>query len=138
MTHHPEYKIDLFPHWKEIQVRYRDLDTLKHVNNAIFSTYFEEARIHYLHSFERLGSQLGMTKSFVLVHFEIDYIAQVHYPSTIIIGSKLEKTGNTSVHTFQAAYDKQQNQLKAVSKSVLVWYDIEKQRPARLPELKLN
>lgn len=131
----PEYNPDLFPHWKEIQVRYRDLDTLHHVNNAIFNTYFEEARIHFLHSFERLGTELGLKKSFVLVHFEIDYIAQVRYPSDLVIGSRLEKKENTSVHTFQAAYDKQGKELKAISKSVLVWYDVEKKRPARLPEL---
>lgn len=137
MKQHPEYHPDAFPKWKEIQVRYRDLDTLRHVNNAIFSTYFEEARIHFLHSFDRLAADFGHSKSFVLVHIEIDYIGQVHYPSKLIIGSRLDKTGNTSVHTFQAAFDEKTKELKAVCRSVLVWYDVAKQRPARLPELDI-
>lgn len=138
MTQKPQYSQESFQHWKEIQVRYRDLDTLQHVNNAIFNTYFEESRIHFLHSYKRLGTELGLTRSFVLVHFQIDYIAQVKYPSTVLIGARLEKTGNTSVQTLQAAYDSESKELKATCTSVLVWYDIENQRPARLPELNVN
>jgi len=31
----------------DIEVRLRDLDTMKHVNNAVYSTYLEQARLHY-------------------------------------------------------------------------------------------
>jgi acyl-CoA thioester hydrolase len=30
-----------------IEVRFRDLDALGHVNNAVYLTYFEIARLHY-------------------------------------------------------------------------------------------
>lgn len=32
----------------EVRVRYSDLDTYGHVNNAVYATYLEEARIAYL------------------------------------------------------------------------------------------
>jgi acyl-CoA thioester hydrolase len=31
-----------------IEVRFRDLDAMGHVNNAVYFTYFEHARLHYL------------------------------------------------------------------------------------------
>ena len=30
-----------------VEVRFSDLDALNHVNNAVYFTYMEQARIHY-------------------------------------------------------------------------------------------
>lgn len=53
-----------FPFDIELPVRYRDLDTLEHVNNAVYGTYLEQARIEYFEavlgvSFEELGMVLA-------------------------------------------------------------------------------
>ena len=37
-----------FPSWYPVQIRFRDLDPLAHVNNTVYFTYFEEARSYYL------------------------------------------------------------------------------------------
>ncbi len=37
-----------YPVVLEITVRFRDLDAMGHVNNAVYLTYFEEARVEYL------------------------------------------------------------------------------------------
>ena len=39
--------IDDFPCWYALQIRFRDLDPLAHVNNTVYFTYFEEARSYY-------------------------------------------------------------------------------------------
>ncbi len=44
-----------FPCWYPLQIRFRDLDPLAHVNNTVYFTYFEEARSHY---FDRLAPWL--------------------------------------------------------------------------------
>jgi len=36
-----------FPSWYPVQIRFRDLDPLAHVNNTVYFIYFEEARSHY-------------------------------------------------------------------------------------------
>jgi acyl-CoA thioester hydrolase len=36
-----------YPCWYPLQIRFRDLDPLAHVNNTVYFTYFEEARSHY-------------------------------------------------------------------------------------------
>jgi acyl-CoA thioester hydrolase len=33
--------------WYPVQIRFRDLDPLAHVNNTVYFTYFEEARSYY-------------------------------------------------------------------------------------------
>ena len=44
----PKYDPNAFFHWTTIKVRFRDLDPLNHVNNSVFNTYLEEARIDFI------------------------------------------------------------------------------------------
>ena len=41
-----------FPCWYPVQIRFRDLDPLAHVNNTVYFIYFEEARSHYFRQLE--------------------------------------------------------------------------------------
>jgi len=43
---------DYFPCWYPVQIRFRDLDPLAHVNNTVYFTYFEEARSYYFDQLE--------------------------------------------------------------------------------------
>ncbi len=38
---------ELFPSWYPVQIRFRDLDPLAHVNNTVYFAYYEEARSYY-------------------------------------------------------------------------------------------
>ena len=60
-----------------IQTRWRDLDAFRHVNNATFLTYIEDARILF---FKRWGINLK-EKSLIVASVKIDYINQLknHY-----------------------------------------------------------
>ena len=129
------YDPDGFSHWLQIPVRFRDLDPLNHVNNAILNTYFEESRIGYFRSIPSLLEDLRKDRSFVLVHINIDYISTVPYPSTLTIGARITSCGNTSIRLQQACFDDNSKDLKAVCDSVLVWFDVARQKPAKLPDI---
>ena len=47
---------DHYPSWHQVQIRFRDLDPLAHVNNTVYFTYFEEARSYY---FDQLDTWLN-------------------------------------------------------------------------------
>ena len=132
----PEYHPESFFHWIELHVRFRDLDALNHVNNAVFNTYFEEARIQFIEDIPEFRSSVQSGFSFVLVHLELDYVKPILLEDTILIGSAVEEFGNSSIEGFQAIYSKNNKELKAVAKTTGVWFDLKKNRPARLPELK--
>lgn len=132
---HPRYDKDLFPHWTSISPRFRDLDPLNHVNNAIFSTYYEEARIHFIRQVPSLSKQLQNGFSFVLAHLEIDFIRPIEYPTRLLVGSGIQKMGNTSITSFQAIFTSDNHQLMSVAQARGVWYDLNRQQPSRLPDL---
>jgi len=129
------YDPQTFSHWHQLAVRFRDLDPLNHVNNAIFNTYFEESRIEYFRSIPVLLEDLRKDRSFVLVHISIDYFDTISYPASLTIGARFESAGNTSLRVRQACYDETTKVLKAVCESVLVWYDIVENKPVKLPDI---
>ncbi|MDX1671533.1 MAG: thioesterase family protein [Balneolaceae bacterium] len=131
----PTYDPERFPNWCTIEIRYRDLDTLNHVNNAIFSTYFEEARIKFIRQLPAFSSQLKEGFSFVLARVQIDFVKPVEYPETLLVGTGVKELGNTSITCFQAIYRESDHELAAVMEASGVWFDLEKGRPARLPEI---
>lgn len=135
MNNRPDYNENHFPHWTKIPVRFRDLDPLNHVNNAIFSTYYEEARISFIQDIPQFANQLENGYSFVLAHLEVDFIKPALYPNKLLVGSGIKSLGNTSISSFQAIYTSSDKQLVSVAHAHGVWYDLDKQQPSRLPDL---
>lgn len=131
----PPYNSDSFPTWMDIQVRFRDLDALNHVNNAVFNSYFEEARIRFVQTIPAFVNSMEKGKSFVLVRANIQYIKPILYPSLILIGSAVEEYGNSSLSGIQAIYDSKSKELHAVAQTTGVWFDLKSQRPIRLPDI---
>ena len=84
--------IDDFPLYHKIKTRWRDLDAFRHVNNATFLSYIEDARIVF---FKRWGVNFKK-KSLIVAAVKIDYLRQLKHPSEIIIGQKVARIGNKS------------------------------------------
>ncbi len=131
----PEYHPSLFFHWTEINVRFRDIDALNHVNNAVFNTYFEEARIRFIYDIPEFRKSMDNGHSFILVRIELDYIRPILLHETLLVGSSVEEYGNTSVKGYQAIYSRQTKELKAAARTTGVWYNLAEERPAKLPDL---
>lgn len=128
------YSPDDFYHHCSIDVRFRDLDPLNHVNNAVFNTYFEEARIRFIQTVPELNYSMGEGFSFVLAHLDLKYVKPVLYRESIRIGSSLKKIGNSSIIGIQAIFSAE-DELKAISETTGVWYNTTTKRPSRLPDI---
>jgi len=129
-----DYKPDDFYHTTKLEIRFRDLDNLGHVNNAVFNTYFEEARIRFIQTVPELNSSMQQGFSFVLAHLDLKYIKPVIYRENLLVASSLKSVGNSSITGIQALFN-DEGELKAVAETTGVWYDVKKKKPARLPEL---
>src|SRR5699024_237647 len=88
---HPEYDKNIFPYWTTIPIRFRDLDPLKHVNNAIFSTYYEDARIQFIQQVPSLTDQIEQHYSFVLANVSIDFVHPAEYPANLLVGTGIDR-----------------------------------------------
>ena len=93
-------KISDFYFQHKIKTRFRDLDAFKHVNNATFLSYLEDARILF---FKRWGINFK-EKSLIVASIKIDYINQVTHPSELIICQKISRIGNKSFDNFSVIF----------------------------------
>ena len=77
-----------------VDVRWRDVDALGHVNHAVFLTYLEEGR-------DAFYSQiLTSDPIYVVVRLEVDLHAEVRYPDRrVTVRIEVERLGTTSLTT---------------------------------------
>ena len=100
-----------FPFKHDMKTRWRDLDAFKHVNNATFLSYIEDARILF---FKRWSINLK-EKSLIVASVKIDYISQLEHPSDIIIGQKISRVGTKSFDIQSAIFTKNDKRLVCAS-----------------------
>jgi acyl-CoA thioester hydrolase len=115
-----------------IELRWRDLDALNHVNNASFLTFFEEARLRWFATLS--GPWTSETAQPVLAAVHINYRRQLNWPGQVRVELLCERIGNTSLtiaHRLLGGDDG--NVLYADGNSVLVWIDQSSGRPVGLP-----
>jgi acyl-CoA thioester hydrolase len=77
-----------------VDVRWRDVDALGHVNTAVYLTYFEEGRDAFF------SQTLDSDPIYVVVRFEVDLRAEVRYPERrVTVRIEVERLGTTSLTT---------------------------------------
>lgn len=103
-------------------VRWADVDAMGHVNNAVFSTYVEQARIAALDGLE----------SFILARVEIDFRDQVRVGEEIEVRTRCSRIGTKSLDLEHRVYAG--GRLAAEARSVLVGYDYEAEQSVALSE----
>ncbi len=107
-------------------VRFRDVDAMGHVNNAVFLTYLEEARIAFLQPFG--AEPAGM----ILARVEIDFRAPLQIGDEIEIGVRPARVGEKS---FDLEYEVRAGEtVAAEAKTVIVSYDYETGRTVEVPQ----
>jgi acyl-CoA thioester hydrolase len=119
-------------------VRFSDCDPLGHVNNAVYSTYLEQARIVLWRAqagleLRRAASGQG-GESFILARTEIDFRSEAHDGDELEVRLALEGFGRTSARYVYEIVDVATERVVATAKTVQVWYDYGAGKPVALTE----
>ena len=116
----------------DIQMRFRDLDPMGHVNNAVFLTYCELARTQFYleHELKRGLHDID----FILARAEIDYVSAAEWGDRVRVAVWPSKIGTTSFTLDYEITEARTDRRLARSRSVLVSYDYENKEPKPIPE----
>lgn len=121
-----------------IPVRFRDVDGMGHVNNAVFSTYLETGREAYWRAVgDQLGRDLGRSLAsydFILARLECDFRAQIPYGGAVVVRLGCPRLGTKSWDFVYRIEASQGDVLYAEARSVQVWFDYSAQATAPIPE----
>ncbi|NPA46916.1 MAG: acyl-CoA thioesterase [Chlorobi bacterium] len=115
----------------EIMVRYRDLDTFNHVNNAVYFSYLESGRLQYNHKY--LGNLIDWKeRGFILGTNHMIYVHPLFLFDRVRIYTGVGRMGRRSV-TFVNLLTNQEGVHVAYGYSVLVAYDFIRGRSIDVP-----
>jgi acyl-CoA thioester hydrolase len=113
-----------------LQPRFSDTDGLGHISNTTLPAWLEEARTDIFRIFNP-GLSLK-TWNLILKKYEIDFVAQIWREYPVEIETGVETIGNSSFVVLQRV--KQQGNVVATGRTVLVHFDYASGRPAPIPE----
>lgn len=122
-----------FRHIIPIEVRFRDLDALGHVNNATYLTYAETARVKYLVDVGLVTFPIRSWQSLnlILAHLSCNYIKPIQLGQQVMIGSRVREMKRSSFHLqYRIEAD---GELAAEGHAVMVYYDYAAQQSQPIP-----
>ncbi len=91
-----------FKLWTTDVLRYADTDRQGHVNNAVFSVFLESGRVAILYD---PNQPLAPTNGeFVIVNLALNFIAELHWPGEVRIGTAVTRLGNSSFSLGQGIF----------------------------------
>jgi len=119
--------------WAMDTIRYADTDAQGHVNNAVFSTYLETGRTHFLLNPDRPMRLPGT--GFVIAKLILDYKAEMRWPGEAHVGTRCKSIGRSSFVLEQIIV--QNGTVCALAETVIVMMDMTTRKSTPLPDLTI-
>ena len=122
-----------FPVVTTIPILWGDEDAFGHVNNLTYLRWCESSRVDYL---RRISMWIGLPPSGagpILASMKCDYKAQLKYPDTVCIGTRVGRIGNSSFQMEHIVVSRELNVVAAIVDSTVVLYDYTENKPVTIP-----
>jgi len=112
-------------------VEFRDVDAAGHVNNAVYLTYLETARIDYLREVLHVESLDDL--AVIVANVNVDFRSPARFAETLEVGARVPRVGTKS---FEMEHEIRggDGRLALEATSVLVAYDYTKNAPMPVPD----
>jgi acyl-CoA thioester hydrolase len=112
------------------EVAFRDLDVFGHVNNAVYLTYIENARIGYVRDVLGVESLDGLL--LIVASVKIDFRSRATLGETLEVGARVSRVGTRSFdldHELRGP----ESRLIAEAQTTLVTFDYENDQTMPVP-----
>ena len=118
---------------ENIVVRWGDIDALRHVNNSLYFSYFEQARANWLYANDIFD--LPDAAKPVLVAVSAAFRRAIEFPATLSVEIYLGKVGTRSLQTLYKIVDAQdETVVYATGDATQVWVDAAAKSAIGLPQ----
>jgi len=115
-----------FNHFFEMPTRWGDADAFGHINNTLYSRYYESARFAYFEKAMDMEFDMDSKEGLILADMKVAFLQQLHYPTVMEIGSRVSRLGNTSLVMDCAIFVKDSETLINTSRATMVYFDFKK------------
>ena len=114
------------------EVTFRDLDVFGHVNNAVYLTYLENARIGYMQ--DVLGIESLDDFLVIVANVDIDFRTRASLGQTLDVGARVSRIGTKSFDMEHEVHGPD-GRLVAAASTTLVTFDYRGDSTMPVPEL---
>ncbi len=111
------------------KLRFADTDCNGHISNAVFAVCCQNARMELLHDPSRVP--LPINAQFVIARLEIDFLGEMRWPGQVVIGTRCDNVGRSSLQMTQALFV--DGRCAANARSTVVLIDRATRRATTLP-----
>jgi acyl-CoA thioester hydrolase len=112
------------------KLRFADTDRNGHITNSVFAVCCQNARMELLCDPARVPTPVNT--QFVTARLLLEFRAEMHWPGTVVIGTRVERIGQSSVILMQGLF--MNERCVAVAESVVVLTDGASRRSTLLPD----
>jgi acyl-CoA thioester hydrolase len=118
-------------HTERLPIRWGDMDAMGHVNNTVYFRFMEQTRISWFDSLVPEAEAWKRT-GIVIANATCNFKRPLSYPGTVDVRLYVGPPGGSSVATY---YDLVlRDELYADGAALVVFIDMQKQKPVRIPE----
>lgn len=121
---------ETYPVFVTVPSRFRDLDTLGHINNVAIGSFYEEGRASLNRTVFPPQTRHAHGMRLLIADVHIAYLAEAHYPGDIEVGAGILRIGSSSYTIALALFQK--GRCVGTCETVLVNTDGTK--PAPIPD----
>jgi acyl-CoA thioester hydrolase len=121
-----------FKHVTKVEVRFADMDSFGHVNNASFLTFIEQARIRYfddISGWDYHPSKEGV----ILAHASLDFLRPLHFKEELMVLTLCTRIGTKSISIVHRIIAGAMEEI-ATAESVLVAFDYSAMKSIPVPQ----
>lgn len=124
-----------FKHKTSIQVRFKDVDMMGHINNAEYFSYVELARLNYFDAVVGKDADWHDQHGLIMAHFEIDFRKEASFDDTISVYTRCSKLGTKSFDLSWAIVKEtvESEEIVAEGKTIIACYDYETKSTMEIP-----
>lgn len=125
-------KVRGYPLAVPLEIRFKDIDSMGHVNNAVYFTYFENARIGYWNALRK--SRIRGDVEYVVARAECDFKGQATLDDVLSCHIRVSSFGRSSFRFEYLIREERSGRLIATGRTVQVGYDYRKARVRPIDE----
>ena len=116
----------------DIQIRFGDIDALRHVNNVSIVQYYDLGLSHYMNNLgiSNVFSGDGMAK----VHIEMNFFDSIEMYDKIEVRTNVSKVGNRSITFSQTIVDKDSGKMKSDCLTIVAGFNLDSRQSVAISE----
>ncbi len=121
-----------YPFSIPVEVVFRDVDAFTHVNNAVYFTYFETARIKFIT--HALGVERANEIPLILAEAACTYKTPAYMGELLLVGLRVSHVGTKSFHVEYEVSSRTDGRLVALGRTVQVMFDYDTGQTIAIPD----